>query len=350
MTKVPDDNLILRYLEGNCTYQEEKQLEEWLTKDPSNADRFEDFVVENSRSVAIDKNQIRMKLFRKINETPDHAAGAAPLSETHLSYPGIIHKRERAQWFIAAAVIIIIFTTGILTYLSQANDPELQEPEMVEHTVPAGTTATITLSDGSTVWLNAESTLRFPENLGMDSDIREVFLEGEAFFEVTKNDEKPFILYSGQLETTVLGTAFNVKAYPDEDLMQIAVSEGKVMVKQRYTEISSKPVFLESDEWATYSHTSKELKKEQGDIREMIAWKDGVLLFHDKTVAKAVRMLERWYNTKIVVEEEIVKNCRIHGEYKDRSLETVLKMMEFTLDVNYTFTDEGVIISGGMCQ
>jgi transmembrane sensor len=132
--------------------------------------------------------------------------------------------------------------------------------------------------------------------------------------------------------------------------VQVAVAEGKVSVKQREADVSSGPVMLEPDQWVTYNNKSRELQREQGDIRELIAWKDGILLFHDKTVSEVTGMLERWYNTTIVVQEEAVKNCLIHGEYKDNSLETVLKMMQFTLDVDYAFTEEGVIISGGGCQ
>lgn len=108
-------------------------------------------------------------------------------------------------------------------------------------------------------------------------------------------------------------------------------------------------MILEPDQWATYHTKSGELKKEEGDVQEFVAWKDGMLLFHNKRVSEVVEMLERWYNTEITVKNEAVKNCLIHGEHKNESLENVLKTMQFTLDIDYAFTKEGVTITGGRC-
>lgn len=351
MMKSPGDYLLLRYLEGSCSPEERKQIEKWLLADPSHADKFEMFALKYASPVSIDKNSVREEIFRSINETSDLSGNQVVFPEKHISQPQLLRMRTRLhQWLPAAAVIIIALTGGIFTYFWHSDVPEAVEVALIEHAVPPGTSKTITLRDGTTVRLNAGSTLQFSENFGMGTEKREVFLEGEAFFEVTNTGDNPFVVHSAKLETTVLGTAFNVKAYPADDLMQVSVAEGMVYVKQKSEEFESESVLLEPDQWATYEQTSGTFNKEQGDIRGFIAWKDGVLLFHDKTVAEVSTMLERWYDTTIHIENEEVKDCLIYGEYQDRSLETVLKMMQFTLDIDYAFVDEGVSITGGDCQ
>lgn len=349
MTKIPDHNLFFRYLEGTCTKSERERIEQWLMEDPSHADEFEQFVTEHSEAVSIDNDRIERDLFRNINQISDDPLNLSSLPAKRFSLPssGGSQKRTVTHW-VAAAVILIILASSTIIHLWLTDRPEVEDPVFVERTIPAGKSAMITLPDGSRVRLNAESRLRFPEKFS--STAREVFLEGEAFFEVAAENNRPFHVYANYLKTTVLGTAFNVKAYPAGDAEQVTVVHGKVSVEREEADGSSlAPVILEPDQWATYHPKSGELKKEEGDVQEFIAWKDGVLLFHDKRVSEVVKMLERWYNTEITVKNETVKNCLIHGEHKNESLENVLKTMQFTLDINYAFTEEGVTITGGRC-
>lgn len=414
MNKSPGDLLLLRYLEGNCTPEEQRFVEEWLMESSDNAVRFRLFVSQISNTVFIDEDRVKKEVLSRtgldaslhdaelgsrgvrapdIKSEPvtgpvaDHNTGsglsyrgASILTEKKLAGHNAPDRRETTfekgetnpgkrdtgltnnrkknlfhAWIPAAAVILMALTSAYFSYhwqSEQAALPEVVQNEIIEQVVPAGTSKTLTLSDGTRVHLNSGSILRFSENFASQNESRDVYLEGEAYFEVTNRGDKPFIVRSAELETTVLGTAFNVKAYPDDGLTQVVVAEGLVSVKQSGTEKSSdESLMLEPNQWVTFDTHKKTIQKENGDIRKFIAWKEGVLLFDDHTVAEVSSILERWYDTTIQIENEEVKNCQIHGEYQDRSLETVLKMMQFTLDIAYEFVDDrGVRITGGGCR
>lgn len=323
---------------------EQLQVERWMEEDPSHAERLEQFAARNANMMPIEEKHIKAKVLQRIG---DRTVGKADYSKTFVIRGTTKHSAGKsiARWGAAAAVMLLMLSTSIGIYLTQNRASE-QEPVYVERTMPAGKTAILTLSDGSKVHLNSESTLRFPKQFG--SKTREIYLDGEAFFEVTADEDRPFEVYAGNLKTTVLGTAFNVKAYPGEQQTQIAVEHGQVAVeKEDSTRMS---MLVTPNQWATFDKKNKKLKKESGDIHRIVAWKEGILLFHDRTVAEVTEMLERWYGTDIAVENEALNNCVLHGEHKEESLENVLEAMQFALDMNYKFTEEGVRITGGRCK
>lgn len=323
---------------------EQQQIERWLKEDPKHAERLERFAARNAPAIFVDKKCIKAKVSQGID---DQTAGKAGPSKTFSirNRTRYADRKLTTRWGAAAAVILVMLSTSIGIYLTQNRTSE-QEPAYVERTMPAGKTAILTLSDGSKVHLNSESTLKFPKQFGPEK--REIHLDGEAFFEITADEDRPFEVHAGNLKTTVLGTAFNVKAYPGEQQTQIAVEHGKVAVEKK--DSARTALLINPNQWITFDRNNEELKKESGDIRRIIAWKDGILLFHDKTVAEVIEMLERWYGTDIIIENEALNNCVLHGEHKEESLENVLEAMQFALDMNYKFTEEGVRITGGRCK
>ncbi|SHE63844.1 FecR family protein [Fodinibius roseus] len=344
MTRDPGDILLKRYLQGSCTRTEELQIERWLEEDPSHAVRLEQFSARNAPALPVDEERIKAEVLQRIGNETAGKTDKSPAFNTHNTKK--YSRREFiVRWGAAAAVILFILSTSLGIYLIQGPGP-IQEPVYVERTLPAGKTATYTLSDGSKVHLNSESTLKFPEQFG--SGAREIYLDGEAFFEVTSDKDRPFEVHAGNLKTTVLGTAFNVKAFPENQQTQVAVEHGKVSVKKKDSARTS--MVLTPNQWVTFDKKKKELKRESGDIRRIVAWKDGILFFHNKTVAEAANMLERWYGTNIVVENEAIKSCVLQGEHKEESLENVLEAMQFALNMDYRFTEKGVVITGGQCK
>src|SRR5699024_2915773 len=145
--------------------------------------------------------------------------------------------------------------------------------------------------DGSVIQLNAESTLRYPSKF--DSNKREVYLEGEAFFSVERDTTRPFIIHAGGTATQVLGTSFNIRAYEGEDKVQVAVVEGEVAVTEEKAEkrAGQEAIHISKNEWVTYHSDEQIIEKGQGDIWKMVAWKDDVLVFKDQSLSRIAKRL-----------------------------------------------------------
>lgn len=343
MLKDPGDILLRRYLEGSCTQAEEAYVEAWLEEHPSHADRLEQFASRNADAVDVDEERIKGNVLRQIGNEVTGTEGNTGKVAGQTKYPP---NRSHTKWMATAAVILLALSVSTGIYLWQ-NQFSKQKIVYVERTMPAGKTATLTLSDGTKVYLNSESTLKFPKEFGPTS--REIYLKGEAFFEVASDEERPFKVHAGNLQTTVLGTSFNVKAFSGDQDVQVAVEHGKVSVGKEQAD-SADTMLLTRNQWATFDKASQKLTKKTGDIRRFTAWRKGVLYFHGKTVADIVATLERWYGTDIIIQNEGIKDCMMHGEHKEENLENVLKAMEFALDMSYEFAEEGIIITGGRCK
>lgn len=344
MTKNPGDILLRRYLKGHSTEAEQKKIERWLQEDPSHADRLERFVEKHTGQVEVEVDSVKTELLKSIEDAASNRSDSpSPNREMTRTSGG------RGSWIAAAATILLILSASVGGYLIFTDTPA-SESEYIERTIPPGKVATITLSDGSKVQLNSASTLRFPKQFS--STVRKVYLSGEAFFEVRSDKDRPFKVYAGNVRTTVLGTAFNVRAFPEENQARVTVAEGRVSVDVITSEedSSSTTMLLQPNQWATYSDSGKQLQKGQGEIRELIAWKDGILIFDNKTLSEAIDIMERWYGTEITLKNEALKDCVLHGEYKDENLENVLEAIEYALGIHYSLTDKGVVISGGGCK
>lgn len=208
-----------------------------------------------------------------------------------------------------------------------------------------GQQKTIVLTDGTKVKLNSGSTLTYPKTFA--SDRREVTLKGEAFFSVTKNPDAPFIIHSGDVTTKVLGTEFNVSAYPESGEVQVAVVSGKVKVNANVKEGAEKnSVCLNPSEMVTFEKKERELSVTSFDIRDQIGWKDGILYFEKSDFTSAIRKLERWYGIKIQLPADSGKltetDWRFSGKFKDKDLAYILNVMSYPNRFSYTIENKKV--------
>lgn len=201
---------------------------------------------------------------------------------------------------------------------------------------PKGGTYQITLSDGTKVWLNAESTLKYPSRFSDTERIVEV--KGEAYFLVTKDAERPFKVLSRGQEIDVLGTAFNVTAYADEDVVTTTLVEGKIAlnVAANGTRMSLKPneqsILLGTD-----------ISKRKVDVRSYIAWKDGEFSFDNTPLADMLKQMSRWYGVDVIYEHEIPKERFSGAVSRNVSLQTILELLRIS-EVNYRIENNALII------
>lgn len=259
----------------------------------------------------------------------------------------VYHKKESYLWLKAAAVITVVLVALSFYFLGVQNQ---EAPKLVVHETLPGQKSTITIPDGTSVQLNAESMLSYAENFGTDASTREVKLEGEAFFNVKKDSLKPFIVHARTLKTTVLGTSFNVKSYANESEAQVVVATGQVSVENAVAGIGNR-IILAPNEMVSYDTGEQTMIKQSGDFSDLLAWKDGRLIFDNVTIKEAIPELERWYGVEIILQNEKVGNCPIKVEIEGQSLHTVFKWLNFSMGdgFEYEIKDKQVLINGNGC-
>ena len=232
-------------------------------------------------------------------------------------------------------------TTGIV-YQNMQEDI-LREEEIKYNTVitPRGTEYLLTLSDGSRVWLNSDSRLRFP--VPFAKGIRRVELTGEGYFEVAKDTASPFIVNSGELEVKVTGTSFNITAYPDEEKIQTTLVSGSVDVScPDYSDVGS--VSLVPNEIAVFVHGTQKIEKNQVDITPYVAWHEGFLTFHDESLGSIAKKLERWYDLTFEFDQPETKELVFYGSIKrHENISQVLDMLRCTNLIGFTIIDSKTV-------
>ncbi|MEN7547647.1 FecR domain-containing protein [Rapidithrix thailandica] len=263
-----------------------------------------------------------------------------------LSQPSVSPKRENYHnrkdqwtlWIKVAAMITVVMGVGLITWWNQYQTPP-RALHWVEKQNPAGQRSVITLSDGSKVWLNAASKLRFPEVFSEKK--RTVFLEGEAFFEVSKDPSRVFKVHSGSSTVAVLGTSFNINAFAENDRIEVALASGKVLFE---SEGIAEKVPLSPEELLSFDTKNRQWAKSQFNKDEVLGWKDNILYFQDASFEEVVKKLERWYGVEFIVRRKVPVSKGFTGWFKQKPLEHVLKGIGFSSKFDYRIEDKKVLI------
>ena len=189
--------------------------------------------------------------------------------------------------------------------------------------IPYGKTSEVLLPDGTKVYLNAGSRFIYPENF-IDKN-REVFLIGEAFFEVKHDSEHPFIVQTPDINIKVLGTKFNVSAYPSDNIVETVLTEGKVRLKQNNTWLFSESVDLAPNQLATYNKKSMKTELSTVDTDNYTLWKDRIFKFESTELSKVIKKIERFYNIKVQYSNSLQRSIKISGklDLKEGQEETI---------------------------
>jgi len=208
----------------------------------------------------------------------------------------------------------------------------------METVTGAGSQKTILLADGSRIWLNNTSRIRYPPSFTGAS--REVYLEGEAFFEIAPDAAMPFHVHTGSLDVHVLGTSFDVRAYDSHKAMTITVATGKVSVTPQADHASWQ--LLPGDR-LIFDNGKGRL--DRTDPALVQAWKDGILIFREERLEDICAELERWYGVNIRISGESLRNKRITLKLQKESLRNILEVIRLDARARYTYTDKEVIMS-----
>lgn len=225
---------------------------------------------------------------------------------------------------IAASVLLVAIVSFTLYYENVFYGNATSALNTTEHKhTKKGEKLTVRLPDGSKVKLNSNSSLYYTS--GFNDGTREVRLEGEAYFSIKKDPDNPFVIHTGKIKTTVLGTEFNVRSYHDEHSIKVAVVEGKVKVENG----DDNYLLLIPNEVSTYKKNSKTLDKSRTDVSNLVAWNKNILVFESATEQEVWKTLENWYGANIEIRNGENIKGRYSGKYVNEPLETVLRGISF---------------------
>lgn len=234
-----------------------------------------------------------------------------------------------------AACVLLLLMVLIFRYDGQVPDEKISLKTV---STENGQKKTIDLPDGSQVILNSGSVLRFPEEF--EKGQREVELKGEAFFRVSKDPERPFVIHSGELTTRVLGTSFNIRSYADDEKILVSVATGRVRIEDHQGHIET---LLPSD-MGVFHKSEMAIEKLKCDVDALTDWTRGILIFKDESLPEIFDRLEKWYGVKIKIEGKVDLEGKYSGRYDRKPLDRVLEGISYTSQFNYKVLNKTVTI------
>jgi len=236
---------------------------------------------------------------------------------------------------LAASIILIMSLSAIFI----AGRNKIFQKTYTENIAPKGQKSQVILPDGTKVYLNSGTIIKYDNLFG--KTYRELTLSGEAFFEVTKNEKLPFLIKTKDVEVLVVGTKFNLMAYPEDATVETVVSEGMVSVTELHKRAS---LTIGKDQKATFNRATKILSVKDAGSESFGEWKDNILTFDNENFSDVIKKLERWYNVDISVQGTDSITDRFTMTIKSESLKEVLDLISLTTDIEYSIKDNKVSI------
>lgn len=329
--------LFHKFLEGSCTAAELQLLLNYFSADTVNEAL--KLQVQRTLEVAeITDTSLQLRIDKIVSDTDKAIASISGPVATKSN----VTKYNLVNWrWLSGVAAIFLLITGI--YL--ANREWQFKQALTTMVVPNTEVKVITLPDGSKVTLNAGSILNYPEEF--DGNTREVYLEGEGEFEVTRNQKKPFIVHAGKLRTRVLGTSFIIKAYQGNEKIQVTVLSGKVNVLE--TE-SGRNVNLIRNEQVVYNSKRDSFDRQKiSNVQNATTWKVGRLAFDDVLFAEVAEEFTRKYGKQIILENPAIANCRISIVFNEETPEEIINALSILVNAKFRTETDKIIFYGAGC-
>ena len=316
-------------LAGEANEEEGRTFEEWLGQSEANRLHFK--YIKNEWG-------LNRKAYKVVNEAEiKERIWNAGMENYRKETP---RKRFHFALYARVAAVLVIFITASLLILkyNPAPNETVYTPQWAVKMNPAGQKSKVFLPDGSEVWLNAGSQLRYLENFSQNS--RTVHLEGEAYFTIARDTARPFIVIAENISVTALGTTFNVNAFQHE--VEVALVSGKVKLED-ISDAVERPLILEPGQFASFNYDDGQFITHKFNPDEVTGWKDGVLYFKDASFNEIIKKLERWYGVRIRADGGAIRK-HYTGRFTNENLRNVLESISFALDFNYKLKDKNVTL------
>ena len=323
-----NEDILIRFVTHRCTPEEIKEIDQWIAASQANAD----WLFEMERIWSL-KDQLRFSDKQEIEMA--YARFMSGLQEKETKVQIVQRRSAYIVWLKYAAAIVLIGLLSTNLFYQLREEPVAMN--MVE--VPNGQRVSLTLSDGTKVWLNSHSKFTYPARFS--SKERDVKLEGEGFFEVAHNEKSPFVVHADLLHVKVLGTKFNVRAY-DEEPSSITLAEGKVEVA---TNDNEHKVTLKPNEQVTYSKKGGLIVNKSVNASLTKSWTLGEAAYINKQLADIVSDLERRFNVHITVEDpELTKEVFTSRFKETATIDQVLTLLKDTRKLDYKIQGDHIRI------
>lgn len=242
-------------------------------------------------------------------------------------------------WSVAAVAIVLLGLITVTAYWQGSRQIQSNFSDIVVE-APLGSKTKLTLPDGSTVWLNADSKMVYSQGFGVSD--RKLAFQGEGYFEVEKNDEMPFLVQTHDVNVTVVGTKFNFRNYPEDEEAVVELLEGKVALENQLRKEAVR--YLSPEEKMVLHKATGEMDITSAKVKEATLWTENILLFDEDLLPDIVRELERSYHVQIEIDNEDLKQARFYGQFNqlEQNIYDVLNMLSETGRLKY-YEEENVI-------
>ncbi|MFC1724159.1 FecR domain-containing protein [candidate division KSB1 bacterium] len=337
MSFIPDDELLARYLSGECTGEEREKVKFWMDSDPENKKLLEGMRKTWSTAGGVSGHWDILKIWGNIVK----AAGIGNGTEYKMKRKPIFSLQSFPAFAKIAAVLLIMLSIPYFVSRIVQNISVIQnEVVLNEAIVEKGKTTELTLSDNTVVTLDAGTTFSYPENFGPDK--REVYLNGEGFFKVESNPQKPFIIHAKEAEVTVLGTEFNVRAWGNNENIEVAVAEGRVAFRSGSEDAAAEGVVISKGQMSIMKGENEPEEPRDIDISRYLLWMNREMDFGNTPLVEVLDQLERWYDIQFILPDDSYAQNRITIFIENKPVEDILDVICLIMEFNYERIDNEI--------
>ncbi|WP_163321912.1 FecR family protein [Draconibacterium mangrovi] len=315
------EHLLSKSVFGGLSDEEKSQLNTWISESEENAREYEAY----------------QQLWKK---SEDLVVGGAIDVEASLlkTKERISFSDSKKRWLVIARQVaaVLLVSVAISSLYNHISSYEKEHVVYQDISTAFGTQTQLELADGTKVWLNSGSRLHYPNSFD-NLEERRIELVGEAFFEVTKNAAKPFIVQTSALDVKVLGTAFNVSAYENAPELTVALKEGKVSLLKANSDDEDALVSLTPNEVAIYNNEKHNIViQKEKSLNKYNAWKDGKIVFFEDGIETVVQKLENWYNVDIELADDGLNELIFTATFINGSIDQVLDYLSISSPIEYS--------------
>jgi transmembrane sensor len=345
-----DKNLFQKYLSNTCSTEELEEIKSWFCTEALYEENRKlvfdiwENLPEPEKEMLVDHDLILDRIHHRANLESTKRI----LFSSHDNIRTYSRRKVIFRFILHAAAVLLIpvtifgtiMTAKYLSLLPNTSPGNIAYNEIFS-SVDAITK--VTLPDGSRVWLNHRSSLKYP--MSFIGKTRNVELTGEGYFEVAKNPKVLFVVKSGDIQVVAKGTTFNIAAYPEEGMMETTLLTGKVDIQS--SDGLNTPLYtMKPDEKAIMWNGTNEIIINKIKDRKMFAWKDGLLIFENEPLALVVRKLGRWFNADINIADNKLYDLSFTAKFSNESLYQVLELLSLAIPVRYNISDRRMLEDG----
>lgn len=303
----------------------------------------------------VESNQENQQIFRKtlrafeaadyslnkpVNQQKSWSAIQQHIEDSGQQSPVIKKINYRSYFTIAAAIVVIALLPTL--YFNSFHHKKIEAVAYHEIYNPRGQKRLVTMPDGSNIYLNGDSKIRYA--LNFNTGKRVVYLSGEAFFDVQHRSKQPFIVNTGKINTTVLGTSFNINAYPSLTNVTITVQTGKVGVLYKNKGQTAPVQFLLPNEQLYIDKNNGQATKKYVNAVDFDSWREYKIFFHDKSLSEIAEVIAREYDLDIEIKSEALKRVKLTAKFDKCSVKQIMEVIAKLSDSKYTIYENKVII------